>query len=122
MLPDILRGRVPNRVASQFAVLILVDADIVHTHRRRHQRAETGHVERGEVAAHAEVCNYCEWFFRDDTLADVAVGADGVTDDFPGFDVADVPDYVAVSARLVFEAVALVGFAVVPVVVEVGDC
>lgn len=120
MVIDIL-GRVVSLgiTGDADSIRVLVDADVIESHVRRHVFRDGG-IDAGKIARHAQVHDDGHWFDGDQTLSDVSVWPDPPPVQRPGLVAAHEPRHVAVCARRVLERVRLVVVAAVPVVVEVG--
>lgn len=122
MACDVTGGREVGRIAGyHLVVLVLIDADVVDSHRRRHERGETRKVERRETVRHAEVGNDGHGLLWNGPLAYVAVLSERSAIQGPGGFFAHVPGNVTFGARFVLECVLLVGPTVVPIVVEMSE-
>lgn len=120
MILNILGGRVTRRVARhQLIVFVLIYPNVVNPHRRRHERAKTGQVQLSKAIAHAKVDNHGQWFVRNGSLANVSIRSRCAAVEGPSLFFADVPSNVAVRTRVILKSIDLVGFAVIPVVVEI---
>lgn len=122
MLLNILRRPITCRITRNTnLVRILVNPNIVHPHRSRPRLLETRPVQHRERWRHTKIQNWVHGLHGDHSLADVAVGANSLGVDGPGLLTADEPGYVPLGSGRVFKGVDLVFFAVVPVVVEIGE-
>lgn len=122
MLLNILRRPITRRVTRNTNIVrILIYANIIHPHRSRPRLREPRPIQHRERGRHTKIQNRVHGLHGNHSLANVAIGANGFCVDGPGLFVADEPCYVPPGARCVFEGVDLVFFAVVPVVVEVGE-
>lgn len=118
MVFDVRGCWVSRRIAGHNGiVVILVDANVVHTHGRGEERRNSRQVDGREAVRHAKVENNGHWLLGHHSLADVSVGTKCLAVNRPHGLITNHPGDVALCAGGVIKGVGLVSFAVVPVVV-----
>ena len=109
-------GRITGHVVVR-VVGVLIHADIVEAHRRRHCATKSRHIQLGETSGHAKVKNHSHGLGRDWPLAYVAVWSDRSGVHHKSLVLANIPCDRALVSRIVLKCVVLVLFPVIPVVV-----
>lgn len=99
----------------------LVDSDVVESHRGWKYGLDTGKIDGRETGGHAEIHDQTHRLLRDHPLANIAIWPDGSVIELPAGNTGHGPRDVSSGTGIVIEAVLSVVFAVVPVVVEIGQ-
>lgn len=120
MLLDILRRFPTGRITSHTGIVrILIYPHVIKSHIRRHQFVDSL-VDRCKTHTHAQVHDNRHGFHRNHALPNVAVLCYSPGIECPGLIRTDKPSDIPLVSWRVLECISLIGFAVVPVVVQIA--
>jgi hypothetical protein len=95
MLLNILRSPIPRRITRNTNLIrILINPNIIHPHRSRPRLRQPRPIQHRERRRHPKVEDWVHGLHGDYSLANVAIGANGLCVDGPGLFATDEPGYV----------------------------